>query len=344
MAIMKNFIKKNLVFIIVASIYSLLLFIYYLSISSVEYAMNKIAYSYVISDTSMFNTYVDTRSLVRNYLKTKPDDETNIFELIHEDELYDNVEDSYVDEVETWVEFGYKENPITKALLRNKDLQDSIKNNSSKLIRLDKPIIKGDSALVRLYLYQPRYDTLLTLDFRLVDVGHNWRLVEISNLQKSLILINELEHKKNNSIRNKASKELLNHIKLSKLVLTDGKYLSLNMENISNKEIDSISFTVHFYDKNDLEIKNYKSLGSYISDVCDMEDSQIISMYISESNLKPHQPFQNYTITTYNRDVNKLSFYLEDVFIKFKDGSKIDASKYYHPTYIYAFKHFLINY
>ena len=138
MAIMKNFIKKNLVFIIVASIYSLLLFIYYLSISSVEYAMNKIAYSYVISDTSMFNTYVDTRSLVRNYLKTKPDDESNIFELIHEDELYDNVEDSYVDEVETWVEFGYKENPITKALLKNKDLQDSIKNNSSKFIFLKK--------------------------------------------------------------------------------------------------------------------------------------------------------------------------------------------------------------
>ena len=238
MAIMKNFIKKHLVFIIVASIYSLLLFIYYLSISSVEYAMNKIAYSYVISDTSMFNTYVDTRTLVRNYLKTKPDDESNIFELIHEDELYDNVEDSYVDEVETWVEFGYKENPITKALLRNKDLQDSIKNNSSKLIRLDKPIIKGDSALVRLYLYQPRYDTLLTLDFRLVDVGHNWRLVDISNLQKSLILINELEHKKNNSIRNKFLNTLLeSNLKTS---LSDSQYILPT----NKKKSDSVSHQI----------------------------------------------------------------------------------------------------
>lgn len=318
-------------------------FFYYKSISSIEYALNKIAYSYVTHDTSTFYHYVDVRSLVGNYLKSNPTDETNIFEIIHENTLYDKVEDSYVDELESWVEFGYYNNPVTSVLLQNKDFVDSISTNHSKLVNLESPQISGDSGIVKMNFYQPRYDTTLSLIFHFRDMGHYWRLYKISNLQESLEKLKSLETKLTTKTLNKSRIQFLDAIQISELSSNKDGDLFFSIKNISEKSIDSLSFTIHYYNKNDSELSRFNTIENFIREVSDIEDSKIISMYINESylNLKPTDSM---VFSTKTGDKSKYDeFYLDEMFVRFKDGSKIEGLRHYHPIFIYGFKHYLLT-
>jgi len=165
------------------------------SFTSVEYSLNQIALNYKTHKLKKFLEYVDTKSVIANYINRLPNPENNIFGLVYEGIDKQKEVKLYSEQMNKWVEQGYSKDPLVNLQLKSKWVQDSLDYNKSIVYGIDEITYNGDIATIGFKIFHPRYDTTMVLNLNFREKDYHWELYDIPNLNKTINTLDSLESK-----------------------------------------------------------------------------------------------------------------------------------------------------
>lgn len=161
--------------------------------TSVEYSLNQIAFTYKTHKLRKFLRYVDTRSLITNYINRMPNPENNVFGLVYSGIDRNKEVQLYTQRINMWVESGYSTDPLVNLQLKSNWAKDSLNYNKSVFYGVDNITHKGDIATIGLKVFHPRYDTTTILNLNFREKEYHWELYDIPNLNETIETLDSLE-------------------------------------------------------------------------------------------------------------------------------------------------------
>lgn len=336
---------KNSYHYFITSIFGIILFLagyaYYDCVTSVEYSLNKLIQSYQVHDTTLFLKHIDLNSLTSNYIDNQSDDTENIFGILYDGESKEDIQDQYKDKIMSWVKDGYSQDPIAKLFLNK--YNEYLPKNRSKLVRVITPDQFKDTVTLKLMLYQPRYDTTISLDLTFKKSSMYWQLYDVPNLQETIILLKTLELRQKENVRSFMSDGLLSFIKISNPVIEKDK-LKVTLTNKSTHIITNLNCSLFFYDKTQIDKLNLNMINEV-----DYDDYNIIPIIISKENLD-FKPGESITEVNYLNSENPLilpdgkdiGLFISDIDLKSTNKGIVYFRDNYHPITFYGLNHFLL--
>src|SRR5260221_133261 len=319
--------KKNLILIfgsiLIAGIGGLF---YYRYMSSPEYSLKQITKAYDEHDFTLFEKYVDTKTLLAGILdRTLSEASERSSAASNAEKLGENlgqglvnlmrpqIEAFWTQQIQALIETG----KIEGGALTTKGLNQRWFNNDKASFKQIKEIKKdGKIAMLSLEFSHTRVDTALQFEIKMRDKGNYWQLFDITDILDFSKHIEDIEEKRVHRLNEVVKKEFLDNVKLSELKLTTethgnyARYYSfiydIILENRSNKVIDSLTC---------------------IYDIMDSDLHKLKSCYVKDHvNHSPGQKYIFQEIGSYSDkkiNPNSLTLRIKYAQLSFKDGSKI---------------------